>query len=78
MYIISFNDHTHDSKKLNNVPKAAPQSEVKVGFEQDSGSTTPASAALSEENEQQKAENQKTSKTADHTVSPRMPANGPS
>lgn len=41
-YIISFNDHTSGSEKLNNVPKVAQQLEVKIGFELGSGSMTPA------------------------------------
>lgn len=41
-YIISFNDHTNDSEKLNNMPKVAQQSEVNVGFELGSVSMTPA------------------------------------
>lgn len=41
-YIISFNDHTSSSEKLNNVPKVAQWSEVKTGFELGSGSMTPA------------------------------------
>lgn len=76
-YIISFNDHTSGSEKLNNVPKVAQQLEVKIGFELGSGSMTHVFSYSSRENEQQKSENHKISKPADYTVSLRLAVNWP-